>query len=62
MTKLQSLSMKIAKLQAEFEEEKARRKSANPAGRYNDCTIYTIKETWVKAHHRRPAIVVRVKV
>ena len=62
MTKLQSLSMRIAKLQAEFEREKALIKASGCIGSYMGTTVYLVKSTKIKAHRRRAYKAVRVKI
>lgn len=53
MNRLQQLSRKIARLQAEFEEEKAAAIAIGLPGRHGDCTIYVVRKTYVKRHYRR---------
>lgn len=52
--------MRIAKLQAEFEAEKSK-KRAHAGWTHPDCTIYVVRETYVKRHYRRATVAVRVK-
>ena len=61
MTKLQKLSHAVLKAQVAFEEEKAHVKALHGANKYHDCTIYVIRETYVKRHYRRATVAVRVK-
>lgn len=51
--------MKIARLQAEFEAEKLKRKASDDP--YSDCTIYVVREAAVKAHYRRATVALRIK-
>lgn len=61
MTKLQSLSMRIAKLQAEFEHEKNTIKARQGYSAGADYVSYYVRETHVKAFYRRGHIVLRVR-
>lgn len=54
--------MRIAKLQAEFEREKALIKASGCIGSYMGTTVYLVKSTKIKAHRRRAYKAVRVKI
>ena len=61
MTKLQRLSMRIAKLQAEFEDEKTKYRKHPDNAQPKDATVYVVREAFVKRHYRRATVAVRVK-
>lgn len=60
MTKLQQLSQRIADLQVQFLEEKARLRKLAP-GQHGDATVYRVRRTTVKTYTRRAYTAVRVR-
>ena len=58
MNKLQQLSRRIARLQAQFDIEKQHARAFN----LGSVTVYTVRETTVKRHRRKAFVAVRVKI